>query len=161
PGFVEATTVVHTGGPREQLTRWEWVGRAASGLALGWIWSSLLSLGWVALAATAYGDFDRALVRLKGERWASIAFAAFSASLPASFLGGMVGALIASRSRRPVLGSSARGGIWGAALGVVAGVLAGWAVGKSLARSPVLVWLALGLGVLAGLIGGWLGGQAT
>src|SRR5436190_581922 len=110
---------MNTGGPGGQLTVWQGLGRAAAGFVLGWIWSSFLTLGWIALAITAYGSFDDALVRLKkDEPWAPIASASFFASVAASFLGGVVGPLVAGWSRRPVLGSSARGGAWGAALGV-------------------------------------------
>lgn len=157
---MEATPAASANAPRGRLTASQWLGRAAAGLVLGWIWSSLVTLGWLGLAAAPYGDLDRALARLKDEPWGTVGFAGYLASVPASFLGGLVGPLAAGRSRRSVLGNSARGGAWGAALGAAAGLLAGWAFWQYAPRSLALVWVALGLGVAAGLVGGWLGGQA-
>jgi hypothetical protein len=153
-------TVAKANAAGARISAAQWLGRAAAGLALGWVWSSLLCLGWVGLAAAAYGGFDRALSQLKDESWAPVALAGFFASASASFLGGLVGPVAAARSRRFVLGSSAWVGAWGAALGLAIGLFVGWAVGQPEPGSRAWAYAALGLSVPAGLAGGWLGGRA-
>lgn len=148
--------------PESRRTVARWLGRALVGLGLGWVWSSVVGLAWIFLAAAAYGDLDRALDRLKGEPWAPIAFAGYFASAPAAWVGGLVGPLVpatGNRSLRPVLISSARGGGLGAALGAAAGLLSGWACLEYAPRSMLFVWVPLGLSAAAGLAGGWLGGR--
>lgn len=133
-----------------------------AGFGLGWIWSSVVSLGWVGLAAAAYGGLDTALDRLKGEPWAVVPFAGFFASVPASLLGGLAGPLAAgpaNRVRRPVLTSSACGAGVATVLSVIAGLLIGLIAWQSAPYSLVPVWAALGLSVPTGLFGGWLGGR--
>src|SRR5262245_31535858 len=106
-------TAAKTNASGARITAAQWLGRAVAGLVLGWVWSSLVCLAWVGLAAAAYAGLDRALSQLKGEPWAPVALAGFFASASASFLGGLIGPLAAARPRRSVLGSSAWGGVWG------------------------------------------------
>jgi hypothetical protein len=139
---------------------WYWLRRGAIGLVLAWIWSSLVCLAWVGLAAGAYGDLDLALRQLKAEPWLHIAIAGNFSSVLASALGGVIGPLVVGNPRRSVLNSSARGGAWAAALGTAGGLFVGWLLGPLLPDQRMVVYVALGLSVPAGLVGGWLGGRA-
>src|SRR4029079_7089276 len=84
-----------------------WTRRAVVGLAMAWIWCSLVSHGWVGLAALSYGDFDRALIELKSAPWAPGAVTVSFATISASAVAGVAGPLWIGLSRKSVMLSSA------------------------------------------------------
>jgi hypothetical protein len=160
--FVANTAGPAPGAPGGQLTLDQWLGRGVAGLGLGYLWACVVALGWVGLATVGYGTLDNALERLPDERWYPIALAGFFASVPASFLGGLVGPLSVGRPRRvrrPVLTGSACGSAISAVLGLASGLFVGWATWEPPPRSMLFIHLALAISVPTGLGGGWLGGR--
>jgi hypothetical protein len=148
----------------QRLTVAQWFQRAISGLLLGFIWASLVSFAWIGLAAAVYGGFDKALQEMKPSRWLWAALAGYYVSVPASFIGGLVGPLalgsLSTRVRQPVVSSSACGAGISAALGIIVGPWTGWFLWEYDPTSLVYIGVALGLSLPVGFLGGWLGGRA-
>ena len=137
------------------------LGRAALGVCLGWAWASFVSLVWLGAASVWYGVLDRALANLKGEWWSPIAFAGYFASVPAGWVGGIVGPAVLGpgRFRRPVPTDVLLGGMLGSGIATLVGTVAGWAIWREDPRSLLVVWVPMGLGVVVGATAGWIAGR--
>jgi hypothetical protein len=138
------------------------IGREVAGFCLGWVWSSVISLLWLGLAAAWYGGLESALERLKDEPWIPIVGGGYFVSALGSWVGGMIGAVVAGfprGDRRSVFSSSGRGAAFGGLIGAVVGLIAGWVCCDFGHRSTMYQVVVFGLSLPVGLLAGWLGGQ--
>jgi hypothetical protein len=142
--------------------RWHWwLPRALAGVAFGFGCNGAVQACWVGLLVAVYGSLDTAFNDMRPTAAMQVGFAAYFASLPASFLGGLIAPLVLSAStqrRRAIMLSSVCGAVLATVAAVVLGASAAWLVWQVAPRSMVFVWIALCLGVTAGIGGGWLGG---
>ncbi len=139
--------------------------RLVAGLFWGWVWSCLVIVAWIGLAALAIGDVYMMYEAMMGRPWAPYVLGASRASILGSFLGGLVGTLsmgnAPARIRRPVLVSSAAGAALGALIPAVAACVVVWADLRQGPRSTLYEWGIPGAALLGGALGGWLGGRVV
>src|SRR6266545_3116840 len=121
----------NSGREHKQVSWRDRLGRAALGLGLGWICSSLIAVFWFVLVEPAFGlrdnsspKTDRDLLR------ASLLAGGPIGAMAASWIGCIVGAAalgVVGRGRNAVLISTSVGGGCGAVLGTAFGLLFAWA----------------------------------
>src|SRR5262245_36203623 len=120
-----------------------WLLRLLAGIAFGFGCNGAVQFCWLGLLVVVYGSLDSALRDMRPTATMQPAFAAYFASLPASFLAGLLAPLVlgqGARSRRAIVLSAVVGAALATVTALVLGALAGWlrANGKN-EKMPVIL----------------------
>jgi hypothetical protein len=144
-----------------RVTMLQRLGRTIAGFFLGWVWSSVIGLACLGVAAVGYGGLDRALNEMRNEPWIEIAFAGYFGAAIGSWTGGTIGPLTLGpcRLQRPILTSSFLGGMAGAVLAAASGCLIGWLGWEPTPNTTLLLQPPCIFGIVLGALTGCAAGR--
>jgi hypothetical protein len=129
--------------------------RAVLGFGLGWVWSSVLVLACLGVAAARAGGIDAGLSRVKDAPWGAAAVCGLFGAVAAIYAASTVAPfVVGSGLRWPVRTSSFLAALVAATIGAIDGALVGDAAAPGAEGRKAAAELAVELGTAGGIVTG-------